>query len=162
MLSLDFFWILALAALERTVFDTATGNWLFIDLLTPWMVVGMVTQQPARMFLTGLLIALLRETHSTAPAGFYVTLCFMQASTLILVRPSLSWHHASPWLLTIFLGCLWTVLAESLVMAIMQGGSVLTPTHILAQGARLIPSTMLGMWLCRHRVTLVPVEEARG
>lgn len=141
--------LLLCALLHHAILPTFAFGLVPIDLMTPWLVVGFVRQTLARSVVLLVTGALLVELHSAAPAGLYVCAYWVIAVTLSIVRSSLSWWHAFPWVVTFALSELWIVLFEGFVRGVAAGGLALGPIDLVQETLRIGLSVALGMVLCR-------------
>lgn len=156
---LDLLLLLLCAVLQHAVLPTLTLELVPIDLMTPWLVVGFVNQSLSRSVLMLTTGALLVELHTAAPAGLYMSAFWVIAVTLWLVRSTLSWWHAFPWIVTFAASELWIVLFESFVRAIAAGSFTFVPTDLAKETLRIGLSVGFGVILCRPFMQAKLVED---
>ena len=145
--------------LQQAILPTLTLELFPIDLITPWLVVGFVSQPLARSTLMLIIAALLVELHTAAPAGIYLCAFWVIAVTLWMVRSSLSWWHAFPWLVTFTAAELWVVFFEYFVRSIAAGSFSIVPTDLAKEALRVAMSVGLGMILCQAFMRAKLVED---
>lgn len=150
---LDIVFLLVIGVLHSAVAPTFTGNWLFLDLITPWLTVHFVTQSLPKAALLGAIGALIIETHVAAPAGLYFCAYWVVIVTLALTRSTLSWRHAFPWLVTMTATEAWVIGFESFVRLVNEGPEGFRLEDLLHQGTRLIAAALFGLFLARRFIT---------
>jgi hypothetical protein len=150
---LDAVFLLFVGVLHHAVAPTFTGNWLYLDLITPWLVVHFVTQSLPRAALLGAIGALILETHVAAPAGLYFCAYWVIIVTLQLTRSTLSWRHAFPWLVTMAAAQAWVIGFETFVRLVNEGPGTFRLEDLLHQLTRLIAASLIGLLLARRFIT---------
>ncbi len=142
---LDFLLLLIVSALHFTVLPTIIGKIVLVDLLTPWLLTYFIAAPFKKSLVIGVLTALIMETHTSAPAGMYLSLYWVALVTLWLVRVSLSWRHAFPWIVTFAAGELWIVFAEFFVHSVTLSAVSVTLTDLVEYIARIAFAVGAGM-----------------
>lgn len=99
-LLLDILYIFELVLIQDFVIPQFTGQWLFIDLLTPWLIILFVFKPFWRIALLGALTSFLLETHSGVSKGLFFCAYWVLASTLFYIRHNISWVNLLPWAAT--------------------------------------------------------------
>ena len=147
---LDTIMLLLVGTLHHTLLPSITHGVFAIDLMTPWLVTTLVCETlPRGLFLAGI-GALILETHSATPAGFYLCTYWVIAVAIHLTRGTLSWRHAMPWAFTFGLSQLWVVFFATFVLAVNAGSSIFTWMYLRVQCETLLTGIALGMLFC-HR-----------
>ena len=156
---LDLLLLFLCVVLQHAILPTLTMELIPIDVMTPWLVVGFVSQPLMRSSIMLALGALLVELHTAAPAGLYLCGFWVIAVTLWMVRSSLSWWHAFPWIVTFTAAELWIVLFESFVRSIAAGSFNFVPVDLAKETLRIGLSVGIGMILCRPFMRAELVED---
>lgn len=107
--SLSLLSILILAFLQCFIVPSFLGGHVFVDLLTPWLVVMFVHQPPIRSFILALFVALILETQAAIPLGLYFCAYSGLSSFLYLTRGHISWQNVLPWVVIFPLAELWII-----------------------------------------------------
>jgi hypothetical protein len=156
---LDAVLLLLVSALHFTILPTLLGKLLVVDLLTPWLLTYFVVAPFKKSLTIGVLAALIMETHSSAPAGLYLSLYWVALVTLWLVRVSLSWRHAFPWFVTFCAGEAWIIFSEYFVHSVNLSSVRITLTDLTACLLRLGLAVVAGMMFCRkYRIYGLPED----
>lgn len=156
---LDVILLLLVSALHFTILPTLVGKFLVVDLLTPWLLTYFVAAPFKKSLTIGVLAALIMETHSSAPAGMYLSLYWVTLVTLWLVRVSLSWRHAFPWLVTFSVGEAWIIFSEHFVHSVNLASVQITVNDLTAGLLRLLLAVVAGMLFCRkYRIYGLPED----
>lgn len=150
---LDIIFLLVIGVVHNAIAPTFTGNWLFLDLITPWLTVHFVTQSLPKAALLGAIGALMIETHTAAPAGLYFCAYWVVIVTLQLTRSTLSWRHAFPWLVTMTATEAWVIGFESFVRLVNEGTGAFHLEDLLRQSTRLVAAALFGLFLARRFIT---------
>lgn len=95
--ALDLLYIGELLLLQDYIIPQFFAHKVFVDLLTPWMLIVFVFRAPWRMFLLASFAVLLLETHSGLPSGLYICLYWILGVTLYYARHNISWASFLPW-----------------------------------------------------------------
>lgn len=156
---LDFILLLIVSALHFTILPTLVGKLLAVDILTPWLLTYFIAAPFKKSLIIGVFAALIVETHSSAPAGMYLSLYWVALVTLWLVRVSLSWRHAFPWLVTFAAGEVWIVFSEYFVRSVNLASLRLSWADVSAGLLRVIFAVIVGMIFCRkYRIYGLPED----
>lgn len=142
---LDFFLLLVVSALHFTILPTIIGKIVLVDLLTPWLLTYFISAPFKKSLVIGVLTALIMETHTSAPAGMYLSLYWVALVTLWLIRVSLSWRHTFPWVVTFAAGELWIVFSEFFVHSVTLSAVSLTVTDLVEYLTRIAFAVGAGM-----------------
>ncbi len=142
---LDFILLLFVSALHFTILPTLVGKIVLVDLLTPWLLTYFVVAPLKKSLVIGVLTALIMETHTSAPAGMYLSLYWVALVTLWLFRVSLSWRHAFPWVVTFTAGELWIVFSEFFVHSVTLSAVSVTLSDMVEYLARIAFAVGAGM-----------------
>ena len=142
---LDILLLLLVSAMHFTIFPTIIGKIVLVDLLTPWLLTYFISAPFKKSLVIGVLTALIMETHTSAPAGMYLSLYWVALVTLWLIRVSLSWRHTFPWLVTFAAGELWIVFSEFFVHSVTLSAVSLTLTDLVEYFARIAFAVGAGM-----------------
>jgi len=148
---MDIINILLLAVIQMAVLPTFFGQYVYVDLMTPWIVTSIILQP----FLYGaglaVIAAIILENHSTAPAGMYIAILWVICVTINLIRSNFSWRLMLPWLATYAATTIWVLGFETLVIYVTRGTNVFEPIFVLSWIARFFICMAFGMYLCRKR-----------
>lgn len=147
---LDILYVLLLIALQESILPTLIGPKVTIDLLTPWLAVTFIRQHAWQATMMVILAGFFIESHLSAPAGLYICAYWIMANVIIQARPSLSWRHRIPWLVTFSLSMVWIIFFESFVLIFVKGVDDLLPAYWLAQLFRFLTSLGFGLFLSRE------------
>ena len=147
---LDTFELLLVGTLHFTVLPAMTRGLIAIDLMTPWLVTTLVCVSLSRGVFLAAFGALILETHSIAPAGFYLCSYWVITVVIQLTRSTLSWRHVMPWLITFSVSQIWLVAFFSLVLAVNAGSSSFDWRFLRTQSEMVISGVAIGMLLCRR------------
>ena len=96
-LGFDLLYLVQLLILQDFVLPQILGNKVFIDLLTPWLVIVFVFRNPLRIFTLGFFAVLFLETHSGLPRGLFACLYWVLGVSLYYIRHHISWASFLPW-----------------------------------------------------------------
>jgi len=155
---LDTLFLLFLAAIQFAILPDIFGRFIYVDLLTPWLIINFVQQPPWRATFLLFVGAMAWETHSVAPAGLYICAYWIMANVLHHVKDTLSWRHSTPWLVSFLCGELWIVLFECFVSFTLKESVVANLEFILVQIGRVILSVGFGMMVCQYWLNLMSAE----
>ena len=142
---LDFILLLVVSALHFTILPSLIGKIVLVDLLTPWLLTYFVAAPFKKSLVIGALTALIMETHTSAPAGMYLSLYWVALVALFLFRVSLSWRHTFPWFVTFTAGELWIVFSEFFVHSVTLSAVSVTLTDLIECVARIAFAVGAGM-----------------
>jgi len=142
---LDFLLLIFVSALHFTILPTLVGKIVLVDLLTPWLLTYFISAPFKKSLVIGILTGLIMETHTSAPAGMYLSLYWVALVTLWLIRISLSWRHAFPWLVTFAVGELWIVFSEFFVHSVTLSAVSVTLSDLVGYLARIAFAVGAGM-----------------
>jgi hypothetical protein len=158
---LDVVNILILAVIQLSIIPTFLGSYVYIDLITPWLITTIVFQR--MRYSTGLCIitGLIIENHSMSPAGLYICAYWMICVVINLTRSNFSWRLTMPWLATFVGASFWITGFELLVLYITRDVSVFEPIFVLSMIAKFFLSIGFGMYLCRNRFSSI-IDEKIG
>lgn len=146
---LDIFLLLIVSAMHFTIVPTLVGKVVLVDLLTPWLLTYFIAAPFRKSLTIGVLAALIMESHTSAPAGMYLSLFWVAFVTLWLVRVTLSWRHTFPWLVTFVVGELWIIFAESFVHSVNISSITFRLNDLAGLGGRILFAAGAGMIFCR-------------
>jgi len=142
---LDFLLLIFVSALHFTILPTILGKIVLVDLLTPWLLTYFISAPFKKSLVIGILTALIMETHTSAPAGMYLSLYWVALVTLWLIKISLSWRHAFPWVVTFAVGELWIVFSEVFVHSVTLSAVKVTVSDLIGYLARIAFAVLAGM-----------------
>lgn len=146
---LDIILLLIVSALHFTIVPTMIGKVVLVDLLTPWLFTYFIAAPFRKSLTVGLLAALIMESHTSAPAGMYLSLFWVAFVALWLVRVSLSWRHTFPWVVTFVVGELWIIFAESFVHSVNISSITFRLNDLIGLAVRILFAVLAGMFFCR-------------
>lgn len=136
-------------ALQVGVLPSLVGGHVALDLVTPWLAISFVRQRAPQATVLALVAGFTLETHSSLPAGLYLTSYWIMANVIIQVRPALSWRHRVPWLATFTLAEVWIIAFATFVQAFMGGMVPLDGWLWLGQAVEIVVAIFFGMRLCQ-------------
>jgi hypothetical protein len=142
---IDFLLLLLISALHFTILPTFLGKIVLVDLLTPWLLTYFISAPFKKSLAIGIVTALIVETHTSAPAGMYLSLYWVALVTLWLIRVSLSWRHTFPWVMTFAAGEIWIVFSEFFVHSVTLSAVSVTLTDLVEYLARIAFAVGAGM-----------------
>jgi hypothetical protein len=147
---LDCVYLTFLVAVQFTIFPSLFGEFILVDVVTPWLVYSFV-RTPNYKFITLALVATLAlETHNAGPRGLYFCIYWVIGAVIFLMRETLSWRHFVPWLFTFADAEIWLVLFEGLVIGLSRDSSQLNAAYCFAQFLRIIIATSFGAFLVQY------------
>ncbi len=100
---LELLYIAELLILQDFILPQIFGHKLFIDLLTPWLVILFVFRSPAHVFLIATAAVLLLETHAGLPRGLLVCFYWSLGIGIHFIRQQISWSSPLPWISVLLL-----------------------------------------------------------
>ena len=150
----DFLYLILIGFFQTTILPCFTPLGLQLDFITPWVIVTSIRQRVLPSTLLAVTGALILETRSTVPGGMYVITYWITNNIIIQMRPTLSWRHQIPWFVTFLVASLWVHLFEVFVVFISRGSGYLTLAFFLQQAAKVLSSTLFGMYICQKWLTL--------
>lgn len=146
----DVLFLLLIAVLQVFILPALFGPHLKIDLMTPWLAITFIRQRMWSATVLAAIGAVALETHSSVPAGLYLCAYWIMANVIMYARPTLSWRHRVPWLVTYGASAVWIILFETFVIAFTVGLSELGLFYWLLQLIRFGAAVAFGMILCRE------------
>lgn len=150
----DTLFVVILTALQLAIFPSLFGRYILIDLVTPWLVISSVRQRPMAATLLVFVAALTLETRSATPRGLYLCPYWIMANVIMAIRPTFSWRHRVPWLMTYLTATLFVIGFESFVYAFTSRVAELGPLYWLRQAFRLAIAVAFGMFLARRWLSI--------
>ena len=141
----DVFHIYILYFLSRVVMTYFFGSYCKIDVLTPWLIVGFITQPAYKSYVQLALVSLLLEYSSTLPAGFYLISYFSIATVIIESRAILSWRILTPWLASFLAAALWIFGSNFLIIYYFSGTDHLSIGFFIRGAINVLCCLILGM-----------------
>jgi len=153
--------LLVVGTMHHTVLPSLTSGVFAIDLMTPWIVTTLVLETLPRGLFLAAVGALILETHSAAPAGFYLCSYWVITAVIHLTRDTLSWRHIMPWAFTYGISQLWLVCFSTFVLVVNSGTGIFSWAYLRVQSEMLFTGIGIGLILChRHLATGIRREEA--
>lgn len=146
----DVLFLLLMTVIQVFILPALLGSHLKIDLITPWLAITFIRQPMWTATILAAVGALALETHSSVPAGLYLCAYWIMANVILYARPTLSWRHRVPWLVTYGASATWIILFETFVIAFTVGLSELGLFYWLLQLVRFGIAVGFGMILCRE------------
>jgi hypothetical protein len=140
----DAFFAAFIVVLQATVLPTILPSFIIIDLLTPWLAVSLVLLPWRRSLPLVLFSALLVETHTGAPAGFYLTTYWMLGISVALCRHAISWSNRMPWLSLVIFSETWMFAAEFIVALLSGQEPPIDLKYYLIHSLRIAISSYFG------------------
>lgn len=123
-LALDILYICELLVLQDYVIPQLFAHKVFIDLLTPWLLIIFVFRPAWRMLLLAALSILLLETHSGLPGGIFVCFYWVLGVGLYFSRHNISWASFLPWGVLFFVSQVFLIVLESISFWILNYSSL--------------------------------------
>ena len=111
---LELLYIAELLILQDFIFPQILGQKIFIDLLTPWLLILFVFRSPARVLVVALFAILLLETHSGLPRGLFLCFYWILGVSIYFVRHHISWSSPLPWVTVLLLSQVMMAALETL------------------------------------------------
>lgn len=142
----DAFYIILLASIQFSVFNSIISPHVSFDLITPWLVVICVGESLPISLGLGMIAAGLMESSSAIPAGTYFTIYLIMISLLQLIKGHLSWYNHSTWRVTMFCAQGWVCLFE-LTVAYLRAPLGLDTPQLLTHLTAFFISPLFGIWL---------------
>jgi hypothetical protein len=159
-LGLDFLYLAELLILQDLILPQVFGHKLFIDLLTPWLVMVFVFRAPWRMFTVAAGAVLLLETHSGFPRGLFACLYWILGVFLFYVRHHISWASFLPWALVFSLSQVLVVGLKSVSYWTLNFNSTFLIQSLLSNLVGISLSTIFGLFVI-YKSRLDTLEEQR-
>jgi hypothetical protein len=148
---LDLINLLLVAMIQLAILPALMGGIVYIDLLTPWVVTGMVMQSLTHGSALGLVAALILETHSTAPAGLYICCFWVLCVAINLVRTNFSWRLKLPWFATYLISMIWVLGFENFYLFVSHGSENFDLHYLISIIGRFLIALAFGMILSHKR-----------
>ena len=145
----DCFFLICIAALQLTILPSIFGVSSVFDLLTPWLVISCVQQRVFPVTILIVIAALAIEGHSARPVGMYFCCYWIMMTVIVQMRPTLSWRHRVPWMVTFTVAELWIVVFEGLAYVLISGNVMKDPFFWILQVVRILISTSFGLYISR-------------
>lgn len=146
----DIVFLLMIAFFQTTFIPSIFGDFIRVDLLTPWLVMTAIRQQWPSATLLAIIAALCLETRTSTPAGLYLCSYWIMTNIIIQVRAALSWRHQVPWFITYLMASLWVNLFETFVIFLSNGNTFMNWQYWVAVSCRTVTAVAFGMYLCRE------------
>ena len=109
--------LIPLVVLQLGILPALLAGYVVCNVLTIWVVLNAVLLRLPHALTLALLLALLLETHSTAPRGLYLCAYGTLVGALHLVRGLVTWNRCSAWLAVIAAAELWLLVWENVAVA---------------------------------------------
>ncbi len=122
------------------------GSYCKIDLLTPWLIVGFITQPAIKSYIQLIVASLLLEYSSTLPAGFYLISYFSIATVIIESRAILSWRVLTPWIASFLAASTWIFGSNFLLLSYFSGTNHLSTGFFFRGALNIFFCLFIGMW----------------
>jgi len=159
-LALDGMYLMMMLLLQETFLPFLLNGARIIDLITPWLILNIVVQTQWRATSLAFFAAIIQETNTAFPAGTYLASYWIIVTTVFLVKPTLSWRHSVPWLVTLALGLLWTRLFEIFIIVMTRASWSVELSLVISAFATIVVGTIFGLHLARHPREAFAHEEA--
>lgn len=156
---IDALFTLMICYLQLYLLPLAFHSWMVVDLLTPWLIVGFVTQPLISSILLTTIAALTLETHMTAPLGIYFCIYWVVLVAISFTKDNLTWRYTFPWIMTFLLSGLWVAGFEFFVRAVTGGVSAINLSEALVQIARVLIIPFIGLWFAKRWLAEFSEEE---
>ena len=130
----------------ETLIPAVLGSYFKINLLTPWLIVGFITQPATKSYVQLVIASLLLEYSSALPAGFYLISYFSIATVIIESRCVLSWRVLTPWIASFLAASCWIFGSNFLIISYFSGTDHLGTGFFLRGAANIFACFMFGMW----------------
>lgn len=144
---LDFIFLVLIATLQLAIIPSIFGQYLAVDLLTPWLVVCFVRQRQTTSVFLAFFAALILETHTSTPSGLYFCVYWITLTIIHFVKDSLSWRHNIPWMVTIFCAQLWLIIFECFVILFLRSMDSFNLLFVVNCIFRLLFSVVFGQFI---------------
>ncbi len=102
-LAWDFLYLVELLILQDFIIPQIFAQKIFVDLITPWLMIVFVFRSPLKILSVSALAILLLETHSGFPRGLLACLYWMMGVCVYSLRHHISWASFLPWIAVFFL-----------------------------------------------------------
>ena len=147
----DCAFLLFVVFIQTTLLPSIVGVHLYIDIVTPWLLISFVQQRFSNSLVLAFFGALALEMQSAVPAGLYISSYWIMATVINQIRPTLYWQHFVPWMVIYGASSLWVATFETLVLVMIQHVTTIAWHYWLMQAFRVISSVAFGMYLSRYR-----------
>jgi hypothetical protein len=159
---IDFVWLSLMASLDQHMIPSVLGPLLTLDILIPWMVISFVVGSTRQVFFIWFFGSFFLETAANAPKGMYLCAMWIVMCILLLIRKTLSWKLAPPWLATFFVSSFWVCNFESLIIFLREDSGQLNFFYFFHQMFRVLLSCLIGMTLAQPWMRRFQGDTARG
>lgn len=149
-LAKDLVFVLLIVFIQTTLFPTLLGSLGMLDLLTPWLVVTAIRQQPLQATLIAMLGAFALETKLAVPAGLYLCSYFIMINIIFQIRLALSWRYRTPWLASYSLAALWLIVFETFVLVFLHETWSFSAAYVFQEILKLAFAVGFGMYISRE------------
>ncbi len=156
----DILLLLVVAAVNYVILPSTVNGYLYVDLMTPWLVTCFVLSPLNKSIVLALIAAWIAETHSVAPAGLYFCIYWIIGVGVHVSRSTLSWRHMTPWSLTFLASGLWIFFFETFVQSINSPPMLLNLRYLYQQVSEVICTVLLGLILSERFRRLGMFEDA--
>ncbi len=109
--------LVPLVVLQLGILPALLAGYVVCNLITIWVVLNAVLLRLPHALTLALLLALMLETHTTAPRGLYLCAYGTLVGALHLVRGLVTWNMCSAWLVVITAAELWLLVLENIAVA---------------------------------------------
>jgi hypothetical protein len=113
-LVLDFLYLVELLFLQDFILPQIFAQKVFVDLITPWILIVFVFRTSWKMFVLAAFAAFLLETHSGAPLGLFACMYWILGILLSYVRHHISWVSFLPWVVIFFISQVFVISFEGM------------------------------------------------
>ena len=144
--------------ISNTIIPSLFNSYTNVNLLTPWLIVGFITQPAYKSYIQLIFASLLLEFNSTVPAGFYLISYFAAATVIIESRSILSWRILTPWAVSFTLAACWIFGLKLLMISYYANSNYYTVGLFMRGVLNILISLILGLWWRQDWKNYAPKE----
>lgn len=149
---LDIFFLLLIGGIQFSLLHGSSINpFAALDLLTPWLVVSFIRMSLLPSMFLALIAAFMQETHSSVPAGFFISIYCIILTVIHPIKPTLSWKHDITRLVTLVLAQLLLVISEMIILWFLVIRNPFSLALLLEQFFRIVVAAAFGLWIYDKR-----------
>ena len=157
----DSLYLLKLLIVQDFILPQCLGFKVFVDLITPWVLINFVFRSPWRMLAIASFAVLLLETHSGLPRGLFACLYWVFGVSMFYLRNSISWTNLLPWAAVFFVAQVGVQILEGLSYWTQNFTSQFFSLHVMIRiFLSSLLSSIFGLFVI-YKARLDTMEEHR-
>lgn len=133
--------------IQTSLIPNTFGKYIYIDLVTIWLVYTFVFHRFARSLIIMTIASIFLETTTTTPFSMYFCAYLLPLSLISAFREPISWHHFTPWFVTLISILLWVIAWEYAVVSLKLKTFYFNWDYIIKTVVRIVLSLIVGIIL---------------